>query len=104
MTVPGGDPGHVRSDLVDADGRRVVRLGRTTGHITFAHPELAPMLPLIGIAVERPTRRVPGRDAGEWRHYLELESAPAPWLKVVVRYDEQGDGRVVTAFLRRSLP
>lgn len=62
------------------------------------------MLDRIGSAVEGPSRDVPGRDADERWLYLSLESAPAPWLKVVVRYGEQGEGRVVTAFLRRKMP
>jgi len=88
----------------DPDGRMVTLSEATWAHITSGHPELDRMLDRIRAAVEHPSRALPGRAAAESWFYLELEGAPAPWLKVVVRYGEQGDGRVVTAFLRRAMP
>ena len=88
----------------DPDGLTVTLTEATWAHITSGHPELVLMLDRIGAAVEHPSTALPGRTADERWLYLELKGAPAPWLKVVVRYGEQGDGRVVTAFLRRAMP
>jgi len=88
----------------DPDGRTVTLTEAAWVHITSGHPELIQLFDRIRAAVEHPSRTLPGRTAGESWLYLELEEAPAPWLKVVVRYGERGDGRVVTAFLRRTMP
>ena|SRR6185312_16792802 len=88
----------------DPNGRTVILSEATWAHITSGHPELVQMLDRLRAAVEHPSRTLPGRTAGENWLYLELKEAPAPWLKVVVRYGEQGEGRVVTAFLRRAMP
>ena len=104
MTPEAGSAATALVTCADPDGRTVSLTEATWAHITSGHPELVQMLDQLRAAVEHPSRTLPGRTAGESWLYLELEAAPAPWLKMVVRYGEQGDGRVVTAFLRRALP
>lgn len=73
-------------------------------HIVDGHPELRSLERQVVEAVERPTVRRLDRSSGEAWHYLDLRPPrPAPWLKVVVRYEEQ-ETLIVTAFLRRSMP
>ena len=104
MTPEAGSEATPLTTCADPNGRTVTLTEATWTHITAGHPELVRVLDQLGAAVEHPSRTLPGRTAGESWFYLELVAAPAPWLKVVVRYGEQGDGRVVTAFLRRALP
>jgi hypothetical protein len=71
-------------------------------HICNGHPELAPRQRHVMAAVSNPDHRRAGRWPDEAWFYLAT-TYPSQWLKVVVRY-EQGRGRIITAFPRRSLP
>ena len=73
-------------------------------HIVVGHPEIAEVEAQIAEAIHAPEIVRDGRTAGEaWLYRRLPESSRAPWLKVVVRYGEEG-GRVLTAFLRRRMP
>ncbi|HZT66017.1 MAG TPA: hypothetical protein VFA11_09540 [Acidimicrobiales bacterium] len=104
MTADQGSEPAIRATFLGPGGRPVKLTARTWRHITLRHPEVAPMLDHVRRAIEHPTDALPGREAGEQWLYLRVSSAPAPWLKVVVRYEAQGGGWVATAFLRRSKP
>jgi hypothetical protein len=86
----------------DPNGRLVELTAERWSHITAGHPELAPHLADVVQAVEKPDRQLPGRAPHEEWFYLE-DVGPSRWLKVVVHY-EQGTGRIITAFARRSMP
>lgn len=57
----------------------------------------------IHLAVESPTAALPGREPDEEWLYLE-GAGPSRWLKVVVVFDSDGSGRIITAFARRRKP
>jgi hypothetical protein len=59
-------------------------------------------LELVLAAIRRPDVRIAGREADEEWFYL-VGAGPSQSLKVVVSY-EGGEGRIVTAFPRRSIP
>lgn len=68
----------------------------------LATPELAQHLDAVLRAVQAPDHRLVGRrDSEEW-FYLE-GAGPSRFLKVVVAYDGR-EGRIITAFARRSMP
>ncbi len=71
-------------------------------HIKTRHPRLARELENIMVAVHEPDRRMPGRADNETWFFSERPGT-LPWLQVVVHY-EGGEGWVVTAFRRASLP
>jgi hypothetical protein len=98
-----GQPG-IRATVADPDGVEVVLREERWAHITAGHPELGRLESAVLRAVSSPTETLIGRSSGESWFYLDLgRHAPAGWLKVVVRYGQQG-GWIVTAFLRRSMP
>lgn len=73
------------------------------GHILDGHPELADHGTDVVDTIQVPTRQMAGRQPGEeW--FYRADVGPSRWLKVVVRYDREGRGHVVTAFARRSMP
>jgi len=72
-------------------------------HIVDGHPELGHIQEEILRAVESPTEIMAGRMADEEWFYLE-GAGPSRWLKVVVVFDQQGSGRIITAFGRRRKP
>lgn len=89
--------------VLDPDGRSVALSEARWAHITGGHPELRQSRGSVPGAVHAPSRRLPGRAPGEaWFHKADV--GLSRWLKVVVRYDATGSGRIVTAFARRSLP
>ena len=89
--------------MLDPDGRSVVFSEARWVHIFQGHPELRQHRQSILEAVRAPSRRLPGRRASEeW--FYKADVGPSRWLKVVVRYGATGDGWIVTAFARRSLP
>jgi hypothetical protein len=92
----------VLAATLDPDGRRVVLTEEVWRHIVHDHPQLRRRLRSVTAAVREPDRRLPGRSPGEEWFFIEGEG-PSRWLKVVVHYDE-GEGRIVTAFPRRSFP
>ena len=90
------------STTLDPDGRRVVLAEERWRHIKDDHATLTRHARDIMRAVHEPDARVPGRVPGEEWYFLE-GAGPSRWLQVVVHY-EGGDGWIVTAFPRRSLP
>jgi hypothetical protein len=66
------------------------------------HPELVEHLDAVLRAVQAPDHRFGGRRDGEEWFYLQ-GAGPSRFLKVVVAYDGQ-EGRIITAFGRRSMP
>jgi hypothetical protein len=88
--------------VADPAGRLVVLTATRWRHVIDGHPELRTYLQDVLKAVQEPTRQLPGRRPGEAWYYL-AGAGPSRWLKVVVAYD-QGNGRILTAFARRSLP
>lgn len=84
------------------DGMAIELTAERWDHILSGHPDLTPYRDAVLACIADPTTRRPGRDRGEWWHYLQ-DAGPSRWLKVVVAYD--GDrGYVRTAFARRSFP
>ena len=71
-------------------------------HVVEEHAELDGLEAAVLGAVERPDRRIRGREpTEEW--YYGGGVGPSRWIKVVVHYE--GDvGRIVTAFPRRRFP
>lgn len=88
--------------VLDPAGRPVVLTAARWQHIVNGHPELAPHRDAVLRTVQRPTRQRAGRRAAEVWYYL-AGAGPSRWLKVVVAY-EQEQGRIITAFGRRSMP
>lgn len=72
-------------------------------HIISAHPEIEPYEAEIRRAVETPTAVLAGREPGEEWLYLE-GAGPSRWLKVVVVFDSEDRGRIITSFARRRKP
>jgi hypothetical protein len=87
---------------IDARGRRVELSEERWRHIVQQHPRMARYIRSVMAAVRDADRILPGDVATEEFFYLEGEG-PARWLKVVVHY-EGGNGRIVTAFPRSSVP
>ena len=66
------------------------------------HPNLARQMRDVMAAVREPDARLPGRiPAEEW--FFAKREREGKWLQVVVHYDG-GEGWIVTAFVRISLP
>jgi hypothetical protein len=94
----------VRTAVIDRDGVNVVVSEERWLHIVAGHEEIAAIEAEIAAAIRRPEIVRDGRTAGEaWLDRRLPDASRAPWLKVVVRYGEEG-GRVLTAFLRRRVP
>lgn len=89
--------------IQDRQGREVVLSAERWQHIVSGHPEIGAFKEQIALAVESPTAALPGRGPGEEWLYLE-EVGPSRWLKVVVAFDSDGGGRIITAFARRRKP
>jgi hypothetical protein len=87
----------------DPQGRDVLLDVERWEHIVDGHPELGHLREEILRAVESPTEVVAGRMSDEAWFYLE-GAGPSRWLKVVVVFDRQGSGRIITAFGRRRKP
>lgn len=89
-------------ETVDPDGRPVRLSGERWVHIVRRHRELRLNRDDILLTVARPDKRITGREpAEEW--FYRRSVGPTQWLKVVVHYEEV-EGRIFTAFPRRSLP
>jgi hypothetical protein len=87
---------------VDPDGRTVALTDARWAHISAGHPELSALRTEVLRAVQEPTEVIDRRPGQRW-YYLR-GAGPSAWLKVVVAFDENGDGAVITAFPRRSKP
>jgi len=97
-------PESVRFTTFDPAGTPIVLAEERWTHIAQGHPEIVEIEHELIDAVREPDVRREGRTAGEVWCYRRLpEGSRAPWLKVVVRYGEEG-GWIVTAFLRRRMP
>ncbi len=87
----------------DREGREVLLSPERWEHIVSGHPEIETYEQEIRRAVESPTAVLPGRERDEEWLYLE-RAGPSRWLKVVVVFDSEGSGRIITAFARRRKP
>jgi hypothetical protein len=72
-------------------------------HIISAHPEIEACEEEIRRAVESPAAVLVGREPDEEWLYLE-GAGPSRWLKVVVVFDSEDRGRIITSFARRRKP
>jgi hypothetical protein len=87
----------------DRRGRDVLLTVERWRHIVSAHPEIEIYEKEVHRAVESPTTVLAGREPDE--EWLYLESAgPSRWLKVVVVFDSEDRGRIITSFARRRKP
>jgi hypothetical protein len=98
----GEEDSHVIAATLDPEGRRVVLDEHAWTHIKSRHPELTRRLRDVMAAVREPDRRAPGRSSGEGWFFAYIGGA-LPWLHVAVHY-EGGEGWIVTALRRESLP
>lgn len=94
---------NVPKKIRDREGREVLLSPERWKHIVSGHPEIEVYEQEVRRAVESPTAVLPGREAGEEWLYLE-GAGPSRWLKVVVVFDREGSGRIITAFARRKKP
>ncbi len=90
-------------EIRDRQGRDVLLSPERWRHIVSGHPEIEIYEKEIHLAVESPTAVLPGREADEEWLYLE-GAGPSRWLKVVVVFDSDSSGRIITAFARRRKP
>lgn len=87
----------------DRRGREVQLNPERWQHVVSAHPEIAIYKQEVRRAVESPTNVVAGRESDEEWLYLE-GAGPSRWLKVVVVFDSEDRGRIITSFARRRKP
>jgi hypothetical protein len=87
----------------DRQGRDVLLSPERWQHIVSGHPEIEIYEKEIRRAVESPTTVLAGREPDEEWLYLE-GAGPSRWLKVVVSFDSEGRGRIITSFARRRKP
>jgi hypothetical protein len=87
----------------DPKGREVLLSDERWRHIVSAHPEIEVYEEEVYRTVESPTMTLAGREPDEEWLYLE-GAGPSRWLKVVVVFDSEGSGRIITAFARRRKP
>ncbi len=87
----------------DRRGRMVLLNAERWQHIASAHPEIETYKSEIRRTVESPTSVVAGREPDEEWLYLE-GAGPSRWLKVVVVFDSEDQGRIITSFARRRKP
>lgn len=87
----------------DPKGREVLFSDERWRHIVSAHPEIEVYEEEVYRTVESPTTTLAGREPDEEWLYLE-GAGPSRWLNVVVVFDSEGSGRIITAFARRRKP
>jgi hypothetical protein len=87
----------------DPRGRTIILAPERWAHIVEGHPELRPYRNDVIDAVAKPDALLPGRIEGEEWFYAR-DAGPSRWLKVVVVFDPEGAGRIITAFPRRRKP
>lgn len=87
----------------DRQGREVLLSPERWQHIVSGHPEIGACAADIRRAVEAPTTAIAGREPDEEWLYLE-GAGPSRWLKVVVVFDSDNQGRIITSFARRRKP
>jgi hypothetical protein len=88
---------------IDPQGRIVRLTPRRWDHIAYGHPHLLPHRAAVIRAITEPTEWFEEPRPGQAWYYLS-GVGPSAWLKVVVAYDEQSIGSVITAFPRRRKP
>ncbi|HEU4905453.1 MAG TPA: hypothetical protein VFT19_04970 [Solirubrobacterales bacterium] len=89
--------------IEDRQGREVLLSAERWQHIVSAHPEIEAYGEEIRRAVEAPSAVLAGRESDEEWLYLE-GAGPSRWLKVVVVFDSEDCGRIITSFARRRKP
>jgi hypothetical protein len=72
-------------------------------HIIDGHPEMGSLRGEVLRAIREPSELLRAPRVGEDWYYLH-GAGPSQWLKVVVAFDENNDGSVLTAFPRRRKP
>lgn len=86
-------------------GRPVVMPLRSVRKVAADHPDIAHLAPaavLSAVAAADHACAAPGWPS---RHvYFRRGVGPSQWICVVVEYDDERRGTVVTAFARRRLP
>jgi hypothetical protein len=87
----------------DRQGREVLLSPERWRHVVSAHPEIEAYEEAVRRAVESPTAVLAGREPDEEWLYLE-DVGPSRWLKVVVAFDSEDRGRIITSFARRRNP
>jgi hypothetical protein len=87
----------------DPLGRTVQLTEERWNHIIEGHPYMASFRADVIRAIEAPTHRIEQPRPGRKWFYLR-DAGPSRWLKVVVAFDEDSNGRIRTAFPRRSTP
>jgi hypothetical protein len=90
-------------EIRDRQGRQILLSPERWQHIVSGHPEIEVHRGGIRRAVESPTSVVAGRESDEEWLYLE-GVGPSRWLKVVVVFDSEDRGRIITSFARRRKP
>jgi hypothetical protein len=88
--------------VIDPDGCPVHLTDDRWTHIVEGHPELSDLRAEVLRAIPEPTEIIPARPGQRW-YYLR-GAGPSAWLKVVVAFDENADGAIITAFPGRSKP
>jgi hypothetical protein len=87
--------------VVDPEGRTVVLTDDVWAHIMRRHPEMSRYEQAIMETITNPDRIDPDPRPGRER-FLGYRRGPSMWLRVVVSFAEEGDGRIVTAYGRRG--
>lgn len=87
----------------DRQDREIVLSAERWRHIISAHPEIEVHEKEVRRAVESPTTVLAGREHDEEWLYLE-GAGPSRWLKIVVVFDSEDRGRIITSFARRRKP
>ncbi len=88
---------------VDPLGRAVHLTADRWEHIIDGHPEMEGLRAEVVRAIREPSELLHSPRVGEDWYYLQ-GAGPSRWLKVVVAFDENNDGDVLTAFPRRRKP
>lgn len=88
---------------VDPLGRTVNLTADRWEHIIDGHPEMGSLRGEVLRAIREPSELLRAPRVGEDWYYLQ-GAGPSQWLKVVVAFDENNDGSVLTAFPRRRKP
>ena len=97
------EPGHIAAKVIDPDGRTVVLTRTVWEHIMSEHPEMSSRQRAIMEAITHPDVREDDIRPGRERFYRQ-GGGPSRWLRVVVGFDEESNGSVVTAFGQRTNP
>ncbi|MEX2447783.1 MAG: hypothetical protein WD404_03455 [Solirubrobacterales bacterium] len=89
--------------IKNRQGREVLLSPERWQHIVSGHPEIEVYEEEVRRAVQAPSAVLAGRESDEEWLYLE-GAGPSRWLKVVVVFDSEDRGRIITSFARRRKP